>query len=76
MSDVLYQMHPSPITLWGAILIFILFVLSTENKVLAKSLENMTVSQGSLIHVDLQNTSHYDSLILPNTFLCNFFLVF
>ena len=49
-----------------------LFVLSTGNKFLANSL----VYQGCLIHIYLQDVSHFDSIILSNTFLCNFLLVF
>ena len=54
------------------ILIFILFVLSTENKVLA----NSVVFQECLIHTDLQDVPQFDTLILSNTFLCIFLLVF
>ena len=56
------QVHPSPITLWQVILIFMLFVLSAVDLCLS-----------CLIH---KNVTHFDSLILPNTFLCNFLLVF
>ena len=34
------------------------------------------IFQGCLIHIDLQDLLHFDSLILLNTFLCNFSLVF
>ena len=56
------QVHPSPITLWQVILIFMLVVLSAVDLCLS-----------CLIH---KNVTHFYSLILPNTFLCNFLLVF
>ena len=49
-----------------------LFVLSTGNKVLTNSL----VFQGCWIYIDLKDILHFDSLILLNTFLCNFVLMF
>ena len=35
VNAILSQMHPYPLTLWRAFLIFLLFVLSTGNKALA-----------------------------------------
>ena len=32
--------------------------------------------KGWLIHIDFQDVTHFNSLILLNTFLCNLFLVF
>ena len=32
--------------------------------------------RGCLIHIYLQDIPHFDSLILSNTFLCNFLFVF
>ena len=61
-------MHPSPITLWQVILIFMLFVHSTGNK-----LKRLAFQQGCLIHKDV---AHFDSLVFSKTFLNNFLLVF
>ena len=60
INDIPSQMHPSPITLWWFILLFVLFVLPTGNKVLANSLYGIWVaSQGYLIHIDLRCSSFW-----------------
>ena len=72
-SDIPSQIHPSPVTLWQVILI--LFVLSTQEiKFWLIHWTNSTLvfHQNCLIHKDVP---HFDSLILSNTFLCNFLLV-
>ena len=33
ISDIRYEMHPSPVTLWEVILIFVLFILLAGNMV-------------------------------------------
>ena len=68
------QMHSSPTTdnSVSSFNFYVIFVLSTGNKVLANSL----LYQGCLIHIYLQDVPHFDSLTLSNTFLCNFLLVF
>ena len=50
-------MHQPPVTLWRAILGFILFLLSTWKK-------SSLVFEGCLIHLDLQDVFHFDSLTL------------
>ena len=67
-------MHSSPTTdnSVSSFNFYVIFVLSTGNKVLANSL----LYQGCLIHIYLQDVPHFDSLTLSNTFLCNFLLVF
>ena len=73
ISDIPSQIHPFPVTLWQVILI--LFVLSTQEiKVwlIHWTTSRLVFHQNCLIHKDV---SHFDSLILSNTFLCNFLLV-
>ena len=68
ISDIPSQMHPSPITLWQVILIFMLFVLSTQKikfwLIHDGCIETKLVFQSCLIHSDIP---HFDSLILSNT---------
>ena len=80
ISNIPSQMHLSPMTLWQVILIFMLFVLSTQVLVnsftIASCVETRLVFQSYLIRTDLRNVPHFDCLILLNTFLCNFLLAF
>ena len=75
-------MPPSPITLWQVILFVMLFVLSTQKVRLIHSLyianciETTLVFQRYFIYTNLQYVPQFDCLILPDTFLCHFLLVF
>ena len=77
ISDISSQMHSSPLAFCWVTLIFVLFLLSAgENKAVAYPRRREYAFKGCLIHIHLQDAPHFDSLILLNTFLCNFLLVF
>ena len=82
ISDIPFQMDPSPITLEQFILSFMLFVLSTQEVkfwpnhqayLVLETTGRPVFHQNSLIHKDVP---YFNSLILSNTFLCNFLPVF
>ena len=80
ISVIPSQMHPSPVTLWQVILIFMLVFLLLIQEIktwlIHYSYETRLVFQSCLIHTDLQDVLHFDSLIFNHSFLCNFLLVF
>ena len=67
-----WNVNTLPATALSTLPTTVLFVLSTGNKVLVNSF----VFQSCLIHTDLQDFPHFDSLTLSNIFLYNFLLVF
>ena len=71
-------MYLSPTTLWRVTLIFMLFwYFQQEVRFwLIHYWEHDLCFKGCLIHIDLQDVLHVDSLILSNTFPCSFHFVF
>ena len=79
IGDIPSQMHPSAITLWQVILIFMFtfnIMVLANLFTIASCVETRLVFQSYLIHTDLQDVPHFDCLTLSNTFICNFLLVF
>ena len=67
-------MHPSPITLWQVILVFVIctFNMKLTDEVIAVCLilfRDMACVSGLFNSLDLQDFRNFDSLILSNTLL-------